>query len=145
MSKAIHKGVACNECSTLTMVGIRFKCGSCVDYNLCAMCYPFSTHEHAFVALKKPLTSKKEKTVLFSSGDLYETKGSFSFETQPWDASSFRSPFSFAPSTEHKKGPLFDKIVTDTYPVFGTPSTSLFGDKRSTDEGQSAGHATFSF
>lgn len=134
--KAIHKDIFCNECKTPVVVGVRYKCGVCADYDLCAMCFPYATHDdsHVFVALKKPLATEKEHAILLERGDsLYEKKTvKFSFETQP----SFTFPVvdTNAPSLEHKKGPLFDKIITSEssffkYPQCGRDNTAnpLFG------------------
>lgn len=126
--KAIHKDIFCNECETPVIVGVRYKCGVCADYDLCAMCFPYATHNdsHVFVALKKPLAIEKEHAILLEKGDsLYEKKKTvkFSFDPQP---SSFTFPTmdtTNAPLLEHKKGPLFDKIIVSESFYFNYPQS----------------------
>lgn len=126
--KAIHKDIFCNECKTPVIVGIRYKCGACADYDLCAMCFPCATHDdsHVFVALKKPLATEKEHAILLEAGDsLYEKKAvKFSFETQP--SFAFTMGDTNAPSLEHKKGPLLDKIIkNESIFVYNQPSGTM--------------------
>ena len=134
--KAIHKDIFCNECKTPVIVGVRYKCGVCADYDLCAMCFPYATHDdsHVFVALKKPLATEKEHAILLEAGDsLYEKKTvKFSFGLQP--SFTFTAQDTNVPSLEHKKGPLFDKIIASessffNYPQFGRDNMTspLFG------------------
>lgn len=55
----IWGGVSCDDCSKASIIGTRFKCFNCEDYDLCEDCYQHhdESHEHGghtFVKLIKP-------------------------------------------------------------------------------------------
>ena len=37
-NKIIHEGIKCNECGCQEIIGIRYLCGVCHDFNLCEKC-----------------------------------------------------------------------------------------------------------
>ena len=41
----LHKGIFCNECRTAGLMGIRWKCAVCNDYDLCNECYMDGKHD----------------------------------------------------------------------------------------------------
>ena len=45
-----HKNIQCNGCHSNKFKGIRFKCDTCIDYDLCLSCYENkkSTKQHSF-------------------------------------------------------------------------------------------------
>lgn len=45
----IHKNIACNECKVFPIVGYRYRCLECPDYNLCEQCEKTVEHEHNFI------------------------------------------------------------------------------------------------
>ncbi|KAJ2799287.1 hypothetical protein H4R20_004499 [Coemansia guatemalensis] len=49
-----HPGVYCDECSE-PIVGVRYKCGNCFDYDLCEKCEPVARHnsDHLFVLMRQ--------------------------------------------------------------------------------------------
>ena len=47
--KTIHNNISCNECGVNPIVGYRYKCLECNDYNLCEICEKKIIHEHNFV------------------------------------------------------------------------------------------------
>ena len=53
LSLAVHKGIKCNECNCPEIVGPRFKCLKCNDYNLCQKCEEESEHDidHIFIKI----------------------------------------------------------------------------------------------
>jgi len=55
-SPVIHQGITCDGCSK-SLVGIRYKCTSCFDFDLCENCESKSEHdpEHLFLKIKNPL------------------------------------------------------------------------------------------
>jgi len=49
----VHRAI-CDNCQQ-QIVGIRFKCVQCADYDLCEKCEPLSVHpEHSFIKIAKP-------------------------------------------------------------------------------------------
>ena len=57
--KTIHNNISCNECGVNPIVGYRYKCLECVDYNLCEICEKKISHEHNFV---KYVNEEKKNT-----------------------------------------------------------------------------------
>lgn len=60
-----HDGVRCNACGTEPLYGMRFKCGNCADYDLCADCFLTPTQHghdttHVFMVLVRPLSDAVE-------------------------------------------------------------------------------------
>ncbi|CAO3616804.1 unnamed protein product [Cunninghamella echinulata] len=55
-TNVIHDNVVCDHCGG-TIVGIRYKCGHCLDYDLCEVCEPLLLHDqqHVFLKIRKPL------------------------------------------------------------------------------------------
>ncbi len=53
LSLAVHKGIKCNECNCPEIVGPRFKCLKCNDYNLCQKCEEETEHyiDHIFIKI----------------------------------------------------------------------------------------------
>lgn len=47
--ETIHKNIACNECKVFPIVGYRYRCLECPDYNLCEKCEKTVEHEHNFI------------------------------------------------------------------------------------------------
>ena len=48
-SKTIHHNISCNNCKTVPIVGYRYKCLECSDYNLCEQCEKTIEHEHNLI------------------------------------------------------------------------------------------------
>jgi hypothetical protein len=61
----IHFGTYCRNCGMKTIRGICFRCGNCIDYDLCELCEKEGIHnpEHIFIMIKKnlPLMPKTPK------------------------------------------------------------------------------------
>ncbi|KAJ2510943.1 hypothetical protein GGI11_005290, partial [Coemansia sp. RSA 2049] len=49
----VHTGVFCDSCNK-PVVGVRFKCGNCVDYDLCESCEPITAHDADHLLVKIP-------------------------------------------------------------------------------------------
>jgi 5-carboxymethyl-2-hydroxymuconate isomerase len=80
-SQIVHKTVKCNGCRAFPIVGLRWKCTVCKDYDLCESCEPVRDHIHCLIKIKypgQPMTSKNERikqkryTELFSGPVLYK-------------------------------------------------------------------------
>lgn len=52
-SSVIHKGVFCNMCQEQDIRGIRYKCHTCMDYDICEACEATNIHPHNFIRIKK--------------------------------------------------------------------------------------------
>ena len=48
-----HDNIKCNICGVCPIVGIRYKCFECYDYDLCENCEESIGHEHPLLKLKK--------------------------------------------------------------------------------------------
>ncbi|KAJ2600720.1 hypothetical protein EV177_007094 [Coemansia sp. RSA 1804] len=61
----VHTGVFCDSCNK-PVVGVRFKCGNCVDYDLCENCEPITAHDadHLLVKIPVPRAAPNNKPML---------------------------------------------------------------------------------
>lgn len=50
-SDTVHD-VKCTGCATPSIVGIRYKCQECVDFNLCEACEKDIEHHHNLIKMK---------------------------------------------------------------------------------------------
>ena len=50
--KYVHEGYECDECKMLPIVGSRFHCLVCEDYDLCGKCMDSKQHEHRMKVFK---------------------------------------------------------------------------------------------
>lgn len=53
----IHRGITCNSCQASPICGIRYKCSSCIDYDVCERCEARDDHNktHLFIKIKIPM------------------------------------------------------------------------------------------
>ena len=85
--KTIHFGIACNLCFKKPIIGIRYKCSECDNFNLCEECeeknYKKRMHKHNFIKLRETDNNndenKKENINNFKRQLI--TKTSFQFQT----------------------------------------------------------------
>lgn len=60
---AVHLGILCENCQCSNIIGIRYKCFICENYNLCERCegYSQSIHgpTHCFLKLRIPETMQE--------------------------------------------------------------------------------------
>ena len=47
-----HYGIKWNECQVEPIVGTRYKCAICIEYNLCEYCEVNNEHNHIFIKIK---------------------------------------------------------------------------------------------
>lgn len=61
----MHEGVTCDGCGTRPIVGVRYKCGVCEDFDLCAHCEAAVAHDetHAFLKIR---TRKAAPAAIFT-------------------------------------------------------------------------------
>lgn len=52
----VHPNIICDECKRNGLAGIRFRCATCPDYDLCVTCYGEDKHdiEHPFIRYQTP-------------------------------------------------------------------------------------------
>ena len=57
----IHYGIKCNNCGIENIKGIRYKCTTCDDFNLCEKCEKNSEHfpQHIFIKMRKNINDEK--------------------------------------------------------------------------------------
>jgi hypothetical protein len=51
----VHRGVSCDGCGMENLVGVRFKCTVCPDYDVCSACEPAHDASHPLIKIKQPL------------------------------------------------------------------------------------------
>ena len=59
-NEVTHIGYLCNECERDPIVGTRFHCQECEDYDLCERCYTKSLHKHHKII---PITQTKKPAI----------------------------------------------------------------------------------
>lgn len=52
--KPIHTNVTCDGCGVYPIVGIRYKCSECHNFDYCEKCEEADNHNHVFLKIKKP-------------------------------------------------------------------------------------------
>ena len=52
-NKVEHNGIKCNNCGMLPIIGIRYKCIECDNYNFCEKCEKTRNHPHLFYKIRK--------------------------------------------------------------------------------------------
>jgi len=53
-AQVVHEDARCHECGTSPIIGIKYKCLVCPDYELCEICESAHDHVHALVKIKRP-------------------------------------------------------------------------------------------
>jgi len=56
-----HEGVTCDMCNTSPIVGIRYKCTVCDNYDMCQTCESYGQHpsEHPLIKMRQPELKKE--------------------------------------------------------------------------------------
>ena len=72
----IHKHIICDECQCNPIIGVRYKCAVCADFDLCEKCEAKTTHDHPFLKIKHVgQTPLKIITILDSEEESAELNG----------------------------------------------------------------------
>ena len=64
-NQAVHQSTTCDGCRTTPIIGLRYKCQSCSDYDLCTQCYTGNTNgeihdaKHKFQFINQANDSKE--------------------------------------------------------------------------------------
>ena len=65
LSEIIHEGVKCERCSATPIIGDRYQCSKCPNYNLCERCEEENSidrmHDHYFIRIRNSKNIKKGK------------------------------------------------------------------------------------
>jgi CRISPR/Cas system-associated protein Cas10 (large subunit of type III CRISPR-Cas system) len=59
---ALHEDVECDVCRVSPIKGIRYRCITCADYDLCAVCENLTEHVHALIKLRRPDKADAERS-----------------------------------------------------------------------------------
>jgi hypothetical protein len=59
--QVVHEMISCNGCNESPIVGIRYKCTECPNFNYCEKCEVDLDHPHPFIKLRKPEKNPLEK------------------------------------------------------------------------------------
>jgi len=51
---SVHQGVKCDGCGVKPIVGVRYKCSICHNFDYCEKCEETVDHPHAFLKIKSP-------------------------------------------------------------------------------------------
>lgn len=54
-----HTSVQCDGCGVNPIIGVRYKCSICKDFDFCQKCEETTDHPHAFLKIKKAGTAPK--------------------------------------------------------------------------------------
>ncbi len=69
--KTIHSGIKCNLCEKKPIIGIRYKCSICKDFNLCEECeeknYRKKIHIHDLIKLRDIEKEKDKNTTKYNN------------------------------------------------------------------------------
>jgi hypothetical protein len=49
-----HMHVCCDGCGKQNIQGVRYKCGTCADFDFCEECESSKEHPHCFIKVKQP-------------------------------------------------------------------------------------------
>jgi hypothetical protein len=55
--KPVHYQVACDGCGASSISGVRYKCGTCPQFNFCEICEATMDHPHCFLKIKEPIVN----------------------------------------------------------------------------------------
>jgi len=61
-----HTNVRCDSCGANPIVGIRYKCGNCADFDLCSNCEAYNPHDntHVFLKIRRPIAVTPQVSLL---------------------------------------------------------------------------------
>ena len=54
VSRIEHPNVACDLCNVCPIVGVRYKCAVCKDFDMCARCEATKGHQHPLLKIRRP-------------------------------------------------------------------------------------------
>lgn len=69
-----HEGVQCDGCGIANIIGIRFKCAVCKDFDFCEICEERLTHAHPFIKIPKPELTPASISVALHEGQFRDVQ-----------------------------------------------------------------------
>jgi len=65
-NQVIHTGITCDSCKMAPIVGIRYKCANCDDFDVCSACEAKNVHnnDHVFIKLTQPVVRPWRSSLL---------------------------------------------------------------------------------
>ncbi len=68
----VHGNIHCNNCKCMPIVGLRYKCGICNDFDLCQYCFDTAGHNasHLFVVVRRPIPGNAAR--MLTLPDVYQ-------------------------------------------------------------------------
>lgn len=75
-TQVVHQEVRCDGCQAFPIIGIRYKCAVCPDFDLCEKCENSCNHDHPFLKIREiKHTPLKIFTVIEDEEDSLEFNG----------------------------------------------------------------------
>ncbi|XP_064539095.1 protein ref(2)P-like isoform X2 [Drosophila montana] len=97
----IHKGIECDSCKVVPLVGFRYKCGQCPNYDLCQACE--SAHKHPDHFMVRIPTIERLKII-----DAW-------IATEPGSSCRLRDESSIEPETTNKEEEPVSALVANLH------------------------------
>jgi len=110
--EAFHKNVICDGCEQSPIVGIRYKCTVCPDYDLCAKCEADNKHpsSHIMLKFKRPMTQPFR--FVPQGAFRHFVRGQPSRCSQPYSPAAVKMKKKIFKSGKEKHKALFVKDIT---------------------------------
>lgn len=70
----VHAHVKCDSCLCNPIIGTRYKCSVCPNFDICAKCENINNHEHPFLKIKN-ITQTPKKIITILDVDEEQEKG----------------------------------------------------------------------
>ncbi len=91
-----HENVFCDSCRMTPVVGTRFKCGNCPNFDLCQWCYEANVRahdaSHVFLAMRRPVPPQFNTAVPMTRPLLPNLYDMSSRSGVPWNAPPASGP-----------------------------------------------------
>jgi len=80
MDEFVHERITCDSCHTSPIIGIRYKCTVCRDFDICGKCETENKHpsNHILMKIRSPLTSRQSHAL---EAELAAKNGQFSINS----------------------------------------------------------------
>ena len=59
-TKAVHENVYCDGCNYGPIIGLRYKCSVCKNFDYCGNCKKHIGHEHEFLPISQPFGNPED-------------------------------------------------------------------------------------